>query len=610
MSMDEQFDAFRTNYSDTSPSYNSVPSQGSQMTRSLSHGNSAIESTLPPNLNPRLTGHLRDRQVPSPMNTMHSHRPMAVPYVNTNNLNPLPQTMQRSRSHGRVGHDQYQNFTPPQNDFNNPAINYMAVPWTAVDPAVITMQAPQFSTVFDNDQPRKIDKARTVAGHEPHSSRRGDFASPREAQPVPQEFRGNQDDVLHFVGSNTGADAVPAPSPYQGFEVNIYPACESSPNLEIQKRVEDVIHSFLAKHRSKGEYQALSDAELLDQLDFRFSLRGSDTVTSCDDFSIGPSSGAAVDPERSRGVKCPATNKIYFPCPECRKVKNRQSDLNKHMQRHSKPYGCVFDGCHKTFGSKNDWKRHEQTQHEQQECWRCHLCYELFFHEQCHWVAHMQEVHSTKHPEENAKNCRIARNYQGRFWCGFCQKIIVHSKTDVEAITLRFDHIAHHFTKENRASKDWTELSGKGKTKQQVHEEQSQSSTEEEGDVLNNSQSTSTSTQSSSSQQSDASPVQQTFSQDSIGFTGVQEGIPYNGPGHDLLPTVAAAGQHPRQSQQVNPKRRQAGRRERPADFMLCCYCRDTTSISLRSKTCFNCQHHFCTSCLPISGPPPTPFGE
>jgi hypothetical protein len=80
----------------------------------------------------------------------------------------------------------------------------------------------------------------------------------------------------------------------------------------------------------------------------------------------------------------------------------------------------------------------------------------------------MISAHSVEHPEDIADRGRIARNHQGRFWCGFCKEIIVHTKTDQEALDLRFDHIASHFQEEHRNIGQWEELAGNGKTKQEL----------------------------------------------------------------------------------------------------------------------------------------------
>ncbi|KAI1822052.1 hypothetical protein F4861DRAFT_423210 [Xylaria intraflava] len=50
-------------------------------------------------------------------------------------------------------------------------------------------------------------------------------------------------------------------------------------------------------------------------------------------------------------------------CGNCPKTFTRKCELKKHAKRHEKPYACTMSGCDKKFGSKNDRKRHETTQH-------------------------------------------------------------------------------------------------------------------------------------------------------------------------------------------------------------------------------------------------------
>lgn len=47
--------------------------------------------------------------------------------------------------------------------------------------------------------------------------------------------------------------------------------------------------------------------------------------------------------------------------------------------------------------------------------------------------------------EEKLENCRIGRNCQARFWCGFCSQIIGLESKGLDAWTERFDHIDDHF---------------------------------------------------------------------------------------------------------------------------------------------------------------------
>lgn len=77
------------------------------------------------------------------------------------------------------------------------------------------------------------------------------------------------------------------------------------------------------------------------------------------------------------------------------------------MKRHDRPYGCTFSTCNKAFGSKGDWKRHENSQHISRKTVR-------------------------------------ADEVKGDFWCGFCAKLIDFKEGRV-AWDERFDHIDDHF---------------------------------------------------------------------------------------------------------------------------------------------------------------------
>lgn len=139
------------------------------------------------------------------------------------------------------------------------------------------------------------------------------------------------------------------------------------------------------------------------------------------------------------------------------------------MKRHSKPYGCTFANCPKTFGSKNDWKRHENSQHFHQESYRCNIekdegagvCGKAFFRRQT-IQEHLKNHHHMKDEptiKEKVESCRIGRNCQARFWCGFCLTTVTLKKKGLEAWTERFDHIDDHFMgrngREEKNIRDW-----------------------------------------------------------------------------------------------------------------------------------------------------------
>jgi hypothetical protein len=123
------------------------------------------------------------------------------------------------------------------------------------------------------------------------------------------------------------------------------------------------------------------------------------------------------------------------------------------MKRHSRPYGCTFLSCNKRFGSKNDWKRHENSQHFQIELRRCNE--ENLEGETCATVCYRRQTFqehvkkdrdmSDDAAKPKVETCPIGRNFQARFWCGFCTKLIDLKAKGLEAWTERFNHIDDHF---------------------------------------------------------------------------------------------------------------------------------------------------------------------
>ncbi|KAF4837158.1 Metallothionein expression activator [Colletotrichum tropicale] len=158
---------------------------------------------------------------------------------------------------------------------------------------------------------------------------------------------------------------------------------------------------------------------------------------------------------------------------DCGKTFNRRCELKKHMKRHDKPYGCTFSGCSKRFGSKNDWKRHENSQHFQLEVWKCsekrtdddNTQTETTCGKVCHrretFRSHLQKEHKMEDASQVDKaleDCRVGRNCESRFWCGFCVKIIEITKKGANAWTERFNHIDNHYAgRDNVAKKDISE---------------------------------------------------------------------------------------------------------------------------------------------------------
>lgn len=137
-------------------------------------------------------------------------------------------------------------------------------------------------------------------------------------------------------------------------------------------------------------------------------------------------------------------------CDVCGQAVARECDLRKHMKRHEKPFGCTYPKCHKRFGAKSDWKRHENSQHFQLEAYRCKDCGEHFLRVE-KFETHLRSKHGTTDPsdlEEEKKSRKIGKNCQGQFWCGFCEDVVRLKQRRNAAWDERFDHIAAHFQKE------------------------------------------------------------------------------------------------------------------------------------------------------------------
>lgn len=130
----------------------------------------------------------------------------------------------------------------------------------------------------------------------------------------------------------------------------------------------------------------------------------------------------------------------------------------KHRKRHDKPYGCTFPPCSRTFGSKNDWKRHESFQHLKVETWQCDehkksstdACNKAF--NRCEsFKNHLSRDHEIKDPEDVKKKlerCRKASAYSPYFWCGFCLENIDVPEQSAWLLT-RCNHIDDHFCGRN-----------------------------------------------------------------------------------------------------------------------------------------------------------------
>lgn len=176
---------------------------------------------------------------------------------------------------------------------------------------------------------------------------------------------------------------------------------------------------------------------------------------------IKQSPGSAYSQPRKNTQNFSGNPKV---CELCNYAVARACDLKKHMKRHEKPYGCTYPKCHKRFGAKSDWKRHENSQHFQLEAYRCSqpvaqnkVCGEHFFRVE-HFKKHLETQHKLSNTDDQlaeSKRRRIGKNCQQQFWCGFHSDIVELKEKRNAAWDERFDHIAYHFEKEGRSIETW-----------------------------------------------------------------------------------------------------------------------------------------------------------
>lgn len=192
---------------------------------------------------------------------------------------------------------------------------------------------------------------------------------------------------------------------------------------------------------------------------------GAEDVMDDDEVVRGIDFLAGLYKKQRRQKKQRSSSRI---CTHCKKVLPRACDMNKHVKRHTRPFGCTFHKCNKVFGSKNDWKRHENSQHFQSEIFRCPVteslkkygvCAKIFYHPAT-FEEHLKDFHKITDAElleDHKKNGRIGRGNHGRFWCGFCKKILPLKEVGVAAWDERFNHIDNHY-KEGIRVDHWVDV--------------------------------------------------------------------------------------------------------------------------------------------------------
>lgn len=126
---------------------------------------------------------------------------------------------------------------------------------------------------------------------------------------------------------------------------------------------------------------------------------------------------------------------------------------------------CTSPVCFKRFGSKNDWKRHENTKHYQNETWICGRqaanrvgrCLENCSKRE-NFKEHLRKDHGVQDEDElkeETRKRRVGNNWSGAFWCGFCKTVVKLEKKNNQAWDERFDHIDDLHFKDGKDFASW-----------------------------------------------------------------------------------------------------------------------------------------------------------
>jgi len=131
-------------------------------------------------------------------------------------------------------------------------------------------------------------------------------------------------------------------------------------------------------------------------------------------------------------------------------------------QQHLRPFLCVFyfAGCSQTFGSKNEWKRHVNSQHLQLSYWHCDdsMCVDrkAIFNRKDLFGQHLKRMHPP--PEGSNKpsiisymevvidRCRVERRQPPQeSRCGYCEQRFEGE----QGWEQRMEHVGQHYEKNN-----------------------------------------------------------------------------------------------------------------------------------------------------------------
>jgi hypothetical protein len=164
------------------------------------------------------------------------------------------------------------------------------------------------------------------------------------------------------IGQSLKSEA--SPEPKASTIVSDYAEADVDADGEIVDELEDDAHEM---------EQPIPEEEEDQDTDYKPKASRNKRRRSSRTTRVSPSSPAS---KRNKLTKSVPRSKSQFQCKACDHSAKDATALTKHVATaHTRPYLCTFSfaGCPSTFGNKNEWKRHVNSQHLGLKYWLCNV---------------------------------------------------------------------------------------------------------------------------------------------------------------------------------------------------------------------------------------------
>jgi hypothetical protein len=180
------------------------------------------------------------------------------------------------------------------------------------------------------------------------------------------------------------------------------------------------------------------------------------------------SSGSPKSPTKRTSISKPAnTNKVTKRARPVSSATKKQVETDDDRR----PFPCPLAtyGCNSTFASKNEWKRHVNTQHIKLGFWRCDICppttdpndnqtfYYNDFNRKDLFTQHLRRMHAASkdsNPEHQTRCLQSLRSPPPQSICLFCDRTFEGPSSWEE----RMEHVGRHLEKDKNTTVDMLDI--------------------------------------------------------------------------------------------------------------------------------------------------------